>query len=223
MTVLIADDHQLFRFGLRSVLREFDFVSEVHEVENGREAIEEVTKERYDIILMDINMPLVNGTEATRLIKREFPEIKIIAITVFEDQKHVIEMIEAGASGYIIKNTNGEEIKNALLKVMNNELYFSKKISESLITSLVYKHKNRKHQYNELLSNREKEILYLICSEYTSKEIAESLYLSEKTVDWHRLNLLQKTNSKNIAGLVLFALRCGIIDENVNQQRLRAI
>jgi DNA-binding NarL/FixJ family response regulator len=223
MKILIADDHQLFRFGLISALKEFDFITKIQEAENGREVIEEIAKENYDVILMDINMPVLNGTDTTRVIKRDFPEVKVIALTMFEDQKHVIEMIESGASGYIIKNTNGGEIKNALLKVMNNELYFSRQISESLIASLVHKHKTRKNQYNELISNREKDILYLICHEYTSREIAESLYLSEKTVDWHRLNLLQKTHSKNIAGLVLFAIRCGIIDENLNKQKLEAV
>lgn len=223
MKILIADDHLLFRLGLASVLKQFDFITKVQEAENGREVIEEITKENYDVVLMDINMPVMNGTEATRLIKREFPDIKVIALTVFEDQKHVIEMIESGASGYIIKNTNANELKTAILKVSNNELYFSRQISESLITSLVNKHTMRKSQYNEQLSNREKEILYLICKEYTSKEIAESLYLSEKTVDWHRLNLLQKTHSKNIAGLVLFALRCGIIDDAMTKPKLKVV
>jgi DNA-binding NarL/FixJ family response regulator len=221
MKILIADDHLLFRLGLASVLKQFDFISKLQEAENGREAFEEITKESYDVVLMDINMPVMNGTEATRLIKREFPDIKIIALTVYEDQKHVIEMIEAGASGYVIKNTNGEEIKNALLKVMNDELYFSKQISEGLITSLVNKHKIRRTSLSNQISNREKEILYLICREYTTKEIAEALYLSEKTIDWHRLNLLQKTHSKNIAGLVLFAIKSGIIDENT--RRLEAV
>jgi DNA-binding NarL/FixJ family response regulator len=221
MNILIADDHLLFRMGLVSVLKNLDFVSKVTEVENGREAIEEVSKEIYDTILMDINMPVMTGSEATRLIKREFPHIKIIALTVYEDQKHVIEMIEAGASGYVIKNTTANEIKTALLKVNNNELYFSNQISEGLITSIIAKHKIRRTNFNNQLSNREKEVLYLICREYTTKEIAEALYLSEKTVDWHRLNLLQKTHSKNIAGLVLFAIKSGIIDENTH--RLEAV
>ncbi|HWI93188.1 MAG TPA: response regulator transcription factor [Flavisolibacter sp.] len=223
MRVLIADDHQLFRFGLISVLKHLEFISEIQEAENGGQALEKMISNSYDVIFMDINMPVMNGTDATRVIKHDFPDVKVIALTMYEDQKHVIEMIESGASGYIIKNTSSTEIKDALLKVMNNELYFSRQISESLITSLVSRHNYKRQQQNELLSNREKEILYLICCEYTSKEIAESLYLSEKTVDWHRLNLLQKTNSKNIAGLVLFALRSGIVDQNVNCQRMQAI
>jgi len=223
MKVLIADDHELFRFGLISVLKQFEFISKIGEAENGREAIEKVALDNYDIVLMDINMPVMTGTEATRVIRRDFPGVKVIALTMYEDQKHVIEMIEAGASGYIIKNTNGIEIQNALEKVMNNELYFSRQISESLITSLVHKYQTKKGQQNEMISNREKDILCLICREYTTREIAETLFLSEKTVDWHRLNLLQKTHSKNIAGLVLFAVRSGIIDENVNIPTLKAV
>ena len=217
MKILIADDHQLFRFGLISVLNRFDFISKIQEAENGKEVITEMAREPYDVIFMDINMPVMNGKDATKIVKRDYPDVKVIALTMFDDQRHVIEMIESGASGYIIKNTNDYEIKTALLKVTNNELYFSRQISESLIASIVHKHKTRRNQYNELISKREKEILYFICCEYTSKEIAESLFLSEKTVDWHRLNLLQKTNSKNTAGLVLFAIRCGIIDEDVRK------
>jgi DNA-binding NarL/FixJ family response regulator len=223
MKILTVDDHQLFRIGLVSVLKEFDFVSQIHEAENGREAIEKLVCDNYDIVLMDINMPIMMGTQATRVIKRDFPEVKVIALTMYEDQKHVIEMVEAGASGYIIKNTNGTEIYNALQKVMNNELYFSRQISESLITSLVQKHQTKKSQQNEMISNREKDILCLICREYTTREIAQALFLSGKTVDWHRINLLQKTHSKNIAGLVLFAVRSGIIDENVNIPQLKAV
>lgn len=223
MKVLIADDHQLFRLGLSHVLKSFDFISKLHEAGNGREVIDELAKEHYDIVLMDLNMPVMNGRDTTRKIKKEFPDTKIIALTMYEDQQHVIEMIESGASGYIIKNTNALEIKNGLLKVFNNELYFSKLISESLITSLVRKHTVKRNQLREQLSNREKEILSLICMEYTSKEIAESIYLSEKTVEWHRLNLLQKTQSKNIAGLVLFAIRNGIIDDDVTKPRLKAV
>lgn len=223
MKLLIADDHQLFRFGLISVLRQCNFISKIEEAENGREAIEKLTYDNYDAVLMDINMPVMSGTDATRVIKKNFPSVKVIALTMYDDHKHVIEMIEAGASGYMIKNTTGPEIQNALEKVMNNELYFSRQISESLITSLVHKHQIKKSQQNEMISNREKDILCLICREYTTREIAETLFLSEKTVDWHRLNLLQKTHSKNIAGLVLFAVRSGLLDENINIPKLKAV
>ena len=212
MNILIADDHQLFRNGLAAVLKKFDFVSKVKGVSNGKEAVEEMANNKYEIVLMDITMPVMNGTDATKIIRRNFPETKVIALTMFEDQKHVVEMIEMGASGYIIKNTDNVELKNALLKVSNSELYFSKQISEGLINTLLYKHTLKKSQYNEQISVREKEVLCLICKEYTTKEIAAALFISEKTVDWHRLNLLQKTNSKNTAGLVIFAMKCGLID-----------
>lgn len=216
MKIIIADDHELFRIGLKSVLKKFDFVTKIQEAENGKEVIDEMVKENYDVIFMDLTMPVMNGIDATRILKQNFPDVKVIALTMFEDQRHVIEMIEVGAAGYIIKNTDNHEIKNALLKVMKNELYFSRQISEELIESLAYKHKTKKNQCNDLISNREKEILRLICCEYTSKQIAESLFLSEKTIDWHRLNLLQKTNSKNIAGLVIFAIKGGIIEDIVH-------
>lgn len=217
MNVLIVDDHQLFRSGLISVLKKFDFVSVIQEVENGKEAIEELKKKNnYEVVFMDINMPVMNGIDATRIIKHDFPEVKVIALTMYEDQKHVIEMIELGASGYIVKNTDSLEIKTALLKVMNNELFFSKQIAESLVTAMVHKHTVYKNLYIDTISSREKEILYLICHEYTTKEIASSLFISEKTVDWHRLHLLQKTHSKNIAGLVIFALKSGFIEDLVH-------
>jgi len=216
MKVIVVDDHQLFRIGLITVLKKFDFISKIQEAGNGKEVIEELKIDSgYDVILMDINMPVMNGTEATRIIKRDFPEVKVIALTMYDDHKHVIEMIELEASGYMVKNTDSHEIRGALLKVMNNELFFSKQISENLVKSLVHKHRIQRNQYNDLISNREKEILCLICREFTTKEIASSLFLSQKTVDWHRLNLLQKTHSKNTAGLVIFALKSRIIEDLV--------
>jgi DNA-binding NarL/FixJ family response regulator len=215
MKILIADDHQLFRRGLKSLIRKFDFVSKVREAENGREVIETLRTEMYDVIFMDISMPLMNGTDATKIVKRDFPAVKVIALSMYEDQKHVIEMMESGASGYILKNTNEGEIKTALLKIAGGELYFTRQLSEALINSLIHKHNLRKNEFFGLISCREKEILDLICQEYTTKQIAESLFLSEKTVEWHRLNLLQKTNSKNIVGVVLFALKHDIIQQPV--------
>jgi DNA-binding NarL/FixJ family response regulator len=217
MNILIADDHQLFRNGLVSVLKKIDFVSTIHEAVNGKEVIDELNRQNnYDVIFMDINMPVMNGVDATRIAKHLFPAVKIIALTMYEDQKHVLEMMELGASGYMVKNTDSQEIKNALLKVMNNELFFSKQIAESLVMSTLYKNRLLKSQLTDVISSREKEILYLICHEYTSRQIASSLFISEKTVDWHRLHLLQKTNSKNIAGLVIFALKHGIIEDLVH-------
>ena len=219
MKILIADDHQLFRIGVKSVLKKMPFVSKIQEAENGRQVIEEIKKENFDVILMDINMPVMDGIDATRAVKKQFPDMKVIVLSMYDDQQHVIEMMELGASGYIIKNTTSHEIQLALSTVMNNELYFSKQISENLIKSVVYKHKLKKNICSEHLSEREKEILTLICMQQTTKEIAASLYLSEKTVDWHRLNLLHKTNSKNIVGLVFFAIKNRLFDEHfiINQ------
>jgi DNA-binding NarL/FixJ family response regulator len=210
--VIVADDHEFFRIGFKSVLKELDFISEIVEAENGKQAIQQVAEKNYPLVFMDILMPVMNGMEATRILIRDFPDVKVIALSMYEDFKHVIEMIELGARGYLFKNTDTDEIKTAILKVMNNELAFSRYLSASLISSLVHKDKMMKKKYNEMISIREKEILTLICREYNTHEIAESLFLSERTVDWHRQNLLQKTNSKNIAGLVLFALKCGLVD-----------
>lgn len=216
MKVLIVDDHHLFRSGLVSVLKKFDFITSINEENNGKEAIEELKRSKdYDIVFMDINMPVMNGADTTRIIKRDFPDVKVIVLTMYDDQKHVLQMVEAGASAYIIKDTTKDELKTAILKVINNELFFSKQVSESLITSIFFKSKNQHDQQSDQISKREKEILYLICKEYTTKEIASSLYLSEKTVDWHRLHLLQKTNSKNTAGLVMFAIKNGLIEDLV--------
>lgn len=213
MDVIVADDHNIFRTGIKSILSHIDFVSHISEAENGRQAVEIMHEKKHQVIFMDICMPVMDGINATRCILRDFPETKIIALTMYEDHRHVREMIESGASGYLLKNTGDEEIKKALIQVMNDEIYISDQLSKELIKLLVCKHKIKKTQNNDLLSNREKEILRLICREYSSKEIAETLFISEKTVDWHRLNLLQKTQSKNTAGLVIFAMKNGIIEE----------
>ncbi len=215
MNILIADDHQLFRKGLAGVLKKFEFVSKIHEAGNGREAVEEMKKEKYEVVFMDIAMPVMDGADATKIIKHDFPETKVIVLTMYDDQKHVAKMIEYGISGYVIKNTDTAELKKAIETVMENKLYFSKQVEEGLIRSMVFKTKNKRSQPNDIISQREKEVLHLICEQYSSREIAASLYLSEKTVDWHRLKLLEKTQSKNTAGLVLYAMKNGIIEDLV--------
>jgi DNA-binding NarL/FixJ family response regulator len=213
MDVIVTDDHNIFRTGIKSILSHIDFVATISEAENGRQAIEIMHEKKHQVIFMDICMPVMDGISATRCVLRDFPDTKIIALTMYEDQRHVIEMIESGASGYLIKNTDDDEIRSALIQVMNDEIYISKQLSKELIKLLLSRHQLKKNKNNDLLSNREKEILKLICRELTSKEIGETLFISEKTVDWHRLNLLEKTHSKNIAGLVLFAIKNGIIEE----------
>jgi len=213
LKIIVADDHPLFRLGIKTLLTQLDFVDEVKEAENGVQVIELLKGNFFDIVFMDVIMPVTNGIDVTKKIKKEFSRTRVIALTMYEDQRHILEMFEAGASGYLLKNTNTEEIKNSIFKVMNNQVCFSNQLSENYLKLLIGKLKLNVFANGEL-SKREKEILLLICNQHSTKEIAEKLFLSEKTISWHRENIMLKTGSKNMAGLVMYAYRHRLINEN---------
>jgi DNA-binding NarL/FixJ family response regulator len=207
MKVLIADDHQLFRFGVISVLKEFDFVSKIQEAENGKEVLDLLKREHFDVVLMDISMPVMNGVVATKEITRHYPKTKVIAVSMYEDEQHMISMFHSGAVGYLFKNTDKNEIKNALEEVVfKGNLYWPKGVGDKLFNKMILRKRAHDSSCDKLFSKREKEIISLICREFSTKEIAFHLHLSQKTVSWHRENLLQKSQVKNTAGLVAFAL-----------------
>jgi DNA-binding NarL/FixJ family response regulator len=158
--------------------------------------------------LMDIDMPKMDGIEATRKALDRFPDLKVIALSMFGDDEYYIKMIEAGAKGFIVKNSDIEIVEQAISKVMEGQNYFS---SDVMATLVVHLNQRKTEELKNDLSERESEILYLICKGFSNQEIADSLFLSKRTVDKHRENILFKTNSKNTASLVLYALKHGII------------
>jgi two-component system, NarL family, response regulator NreC len=208
LKVIVADDHRLFRSGIILTLRGINKISHIQEAENGREVLELLQQEHYDVVLMDISMPVMNGVVATKEIAKQFPKTKVIAVSMYEDDEHIMTMFHAGASGYLFKNTDKNEIENALDEVIiKQNLYWPRSIGDKLFNKMILKKRVQNVSCQELFSDREKEIIRLICAEYSTKEIADYLHLSQKTVAWHRENLMQKSHAKNTAGLVVFALR----------------
>jgi DNA-binding NarL/FixJ family response regulator len=205
--IVIADDHKLFRKGIMSLLEDFDFVGKVYEAENGVELLDllKETRPRPDVVLLDIQMPVMDGIEAHKQIRRKYPQQKVLIITMEADEQIMLHLISEGVNGYLMKNADPEELEEALKLVLKNDFYFPKEISQVLLKSV----KQRQSRLKELpeFTDRELEVLNLICKEYTALEIAEKLDISSRTVEGFRRKLLEKTNSKNSAGLVVYAIK----------------
>lgn len=208
MKILLVDDHKLIRDAIYSYLDqdgEFDVVGQVG---NGQEALDFLDDTKVDVIMMDINMPVMDGVDSTREIMKRWPESKVLALTMMSDNQHIKQMMNAGALGYILKNCTEEEVKEALRTVNSGETYYSSEVTEVVMQSMMKKKPMKSsHMVVEIpLTEREKEVLRLIIKEYTNQEIADELFISPRTVDAHKRNLLEKTGSKNVAGLVLYAI-----------------
>lgn len=206
--IFLVDDHSLFREGLKFLLSNTEFVSEIFEAENGAIMLKALEDVQPDIILMDIEMPVMNGIEATRYALETFKDVKVIALSMHGDENYYTEMINAGAKGFLLKNSKFEDVLKAISEVHEGRNFFSSEILELIIKNL-----NRKtRRPNNFLTNREIEILYNICKGLSNQEIADLLYISKRTVDKHRENLLLKTQSKNTAGLVIYAIKNDIFE-----------
>jgi DNA-binding NarL/FixJ family response regulator len=211
--LLLADDEELFRKGISFLLQRQDNIQILYEANNGSEVVEYLKSSSIhpDIILMDLKMPLLNGVEATKLINKEFPSIKIIALTSYNTKSFIANMIEIGAASYIVKNSTPEEMITTINQVIEKGFYYNEEvlnvIQENLITN------NRKNIFFEdiILTKREREILELICYQNSTQQIADKLFISPRTVEGHRNNLLLKTDSQNSAGLVVFAIQNKIV------------
>ncbi len=202
ITISIADDHQLFRQGITSLLGTIANVQVMHETETGTELMERLRKEVCDIILLDINMPELDGIECAKLIKKDFPSIKILILSMHADHETIENAVKAGIDGYLPKNTGKDELDHAIQTVQRGEKYFNAEITATIMNGLV----SNKIIQPVRLTPREKEVLQLICEEYTTQDIADQLFISFNTVETHRKNLLHKTGSKNSLGLFKFAL-----------------
>jgi len=210
--VVIADDHKLIRVGLNAILQLESDVEVVAEAENGIEVAAILKEKVVDVILMDIDMGIPNGIDTTYKIKSDFPDVKVLAITQHEERDYILKMLEAGASGYLLKNCGRDELLAAIHAVVNGDSYFSQSVSATLlkaITDLKSAPKSSSKADNPL-SDREIEVLRLIVQEYSNVEIAEKLFISVRTVDTHRRNLLEKLQAKNTAGLVKYAIEKGL-------------
>lgn len=208
ISVYIVDDHSLFREGLKMLLSNLDYIGNIFEAENGQQFIDGLAKNQVDIAMLDIEMPVMNGIEAAHKAKEIVPGIKIIALSMYSDENYYLSMIEAGACGFLLKNSNFQEVEKAIVDVYNDKSYISIEILDNILRQPL---KTSVNASNDDLTEREKEILLFICKGLTNNEIADRLNLSKRTVDKHRENLLLKTQSKNTANLVVYAIKNGYL------------
>ncbi|MDX9941139.1 MAG: response regulator transcription factor [Bacteroidales bacterium] len=213
LKVMIVEDHHIFRKGLKMLLREMPEVTICGEAVNGQEFLDTFEKMKPDIIFMDIQMPVLNGIEATKEALRRDPELKIVAISMFGEEEYLVSMLEAGVKGFLLKTAEEHELKKALTLVADNKNYFSDELIPTLTTSLVKsrnKEEPREPELREELTRREVEVLELICKGYTIKEIADKLFISQRTVDGHKANLFRKAGVDSSVKLVTFAIKNGL-------------
>jgi DNA-binding NarL/FixJ family response regulator len=212
--ILLVDDHKIVRDGIRARLDNDMRYVILAEASDGKEAIEKLKESRVHIVIMDINMDGMDGISATEKIIADFPGVKVLALTMLSENQHIKQMLKAGASGYLLKNCEEEELKNAISTIYEGGTYFSPEITKVIMNSL--SNSSSKSHRNDIqipLTEREKEVLRLILKEYSNKEIAAELFISVRTVDAHKRNLLEKTHSKNVAGLVLYAINNQLFED----------
>jgi len=209
INIILAEDHSIFRKGIKMLLDDIQGMQVIHEAANGEELLLLLDdREKHpDVILMDLNMPKLNGIEATAIIHKKYPNIKIIALTLYNEKHFIEQVVESGADGFLFKNAEIEEVETAIRDVIANGFYFNEEMLTTIGRSTVLKPEKTTNNNTNKLSNRELEILRFICKELTNTEIAEKLYLSTRTVDGYRRSLLEKTGVRNTAGLVVYAIK----------------
>ncbi|HVB03328.1 MAG TPA: response regulator transcription factor [Chitinophagaceae bacterium] len=212
ITVLIADDHEIFRDGLSLVLLKAPGIRLLGEAENGRELLNLVHQLRPDIVLTDLKMPVMDGIEATREICIKYPGTGVIALSMFDEDEQIMDMLEAGARGYLLKNAGKREIITAVNAVYHDGNYYCISTSQKL-AALIAKNRSLSRSEKMEFSSREKEIILLICRQFTAKQIAGKLFLSSRTVEGHRTRILEKMKVRNTAGVVIYALKHNLVTE----------
>ena len=210
LKILLADDHKIVRDGLKSLLKKEDGMEVVGEADNGRKTVQLARDLEPEIIIMDISMPDLNGVEATRQILADSPDVKIIALSMHSDKRYVRAALSAGASGYLLKDSAFEELVEAIRTVDTGRFYLSTGVVGVVVKDYVGSQANKEALTSDLLSAREREVLQLLAEGKSTKEIASDLYVSVKTIETHRQNIMQKLDIHTIAGLTRYAIREGL-------------
>ena len=209
----IADDHKIFRNGLKATLEDCADFDLVLEASNGKQLIALLATETPDVILMDIKMPELDGIQTTAHVKKHYGHIKVLALSMYNEDKYIMDMMKAGASGYLLKNAEPEEIIEAISTVFEKDYYFNEHLSVTLIKQLAGNSQpGNSGQSLADFNEREIEVLKLVCQECSNQEIADKICLSVRTVEGYRARLFEKTKSKNLVGLVIFAIKTGLIN-----------
>jgi DNA-binding NarL/FixJ family response regulator len=211
--VLIADDHKIFRDGIRSILEKEKDMEVTGEAGSGREVLEIIDSVPVDVIVLDIDIGKPSGIEVTEIVRKKYPGINVLILSMISLHDFVIQALEKGATGYLLKNAGKDEVLTAIRSAAKGDSYFSKEVSAILIEQIHNPSGSRKRMADIPLTPRELEVLQLIAQEYSNPEIAARLFISIRTVDTHRRNLLEKLNLKNTAGLVKYAIQKGLLPE----------
>jgi len=214
--ILLVDDHKIVRDGIKSLLSDVPGCVFVGEAENGLDALEKASEITPDLIILDINMPVMDGITCAKKLAERHPEIKVLALTMLNEQEYIKNMIAAGAHGYLLKNSGKDELVKAIHSVMEGGNYFSNDVKDAIFMQIIRKKNPQGKIIGEPipLTRREKDVLRLIVEEFTNQEIADKLFISVRTVDAHRRNLLEKTGARNTAGLVKFAIERQMFTNN---------
>src|SRR6185436_10569040 len=217
ITVVLADDHTIVRQGLRLLVESADDIKVVAEVDNGREAVQAAKRLKPDVVVLDVVMPTLNGVEATRQITKEVPETKVLILSSYSDDERVLQLIEEGATGYLIKQTAGNDLLLAIREACKGNAFFSPSISKRLLQQRreTFASGGTVKKRGNTLTTREAEVLQLIAEGHPNKQIADQLSISIKTVEKHRQQVMNKLNIHDIAGLTRYSISKGIIESNI--------
>ena len=209
LKVIIVDDHEIFRNGLQTILKRIENIKLIASASNGSEFLELLKKEVPDIVLMDIKMPIIDGVDATRRALAFYPEIKIVALSMFGDEEYLQQMIQAGAKGFLLKNITRKELSHAIHVVFSGGNYYS----EELLSYFTKKYIQEipPEQDDLQITKREVEVLQLVAEGLSNQEIADQLFISKRTVDGHKNNLIVKTGSKNMVDLLVYSIKNGLV------------
>ena len=211
LRIYLVDDHKLFREGLKLLLSTQEFVHHIYEASNGREFIENLSFVDCDVVLMDIEMPEMNGIDATVQAMKMKPNLKIIVLSMYGDEQYYYKMIDAGAKGFMLINSGIEKVITAIQKVSEGESFFSEELLVNILNNIRDNKTETPEPVDNDISEREMEILYQVCCGLSNQEIADELFISKRTVDKHRANLLSKTGCRNTAALVMYAIKNKLI------------
>jgi DNA-binding NarL/FixJ family response regulator len=211
--VSIADDHKIFRDGIRMALKNKEYLKILWEAEDGRDLMHKMQLKKPDVLLMDIRMPEVDGINAIPLLRKEYDDVRIIVLTMYDDQEMISKMMELGANAYLTKTTDPEEIYQAILTCMNEDYYFNEMVNKAVLSKLQTKRSVRQFYPNPIkFSEKEVRILKLLAEDKTTEEISKEVFLSPRTVETIRQNMKTKVGAKTIAGLIMYGMRNKIID-----------
>jgi DNA-binding NarL/FixJ family response regulator len=211
--VAIADDHKIFRDGIKMALRDRDYLKILWEAEDGRDLMHKLKLKQPDVLLMDIRMPEIDGVNAIGILRKEYEEIKIIVLTMYDDQEMITKMMEMGANAYLTKTTDPDEIYQAILTCMNDDFYFNDLVNKAVLLKLQHKKTVRQFYPNPVkFSEKEIRILKCIAEDKTTEEISKEVFLSPRTIETIRQQMKQKVGAKTIAGLVMYAMRNKLLE-----------